>query len=619
MASRFQGRDFPTLRQEIIDFVKDRAPQTWDSNNASDPMIRFIETVAMLGDHLNYYIDAMRRESDLATATLASSVYSYALREGYLLILPRSTHFRINLYYNGEGDYTTVSFDKFDVFKQQNQDGNYYVLTPLKTTDIYTIYPQTVTDSEGNTITLTSPEIEVVAGEMSEVRFNFNDIDYYSRLELPESRIDADMCQLIAINGQIQKELLRVEDVVSDIEQANVYSLTPTFVGGVERLYIEFPYNYRNLFPSTTTFLFRYLVIKQESKPRDNFESVDHEGVIGVTRSFGGYREYEDPESVKLNYKNYVRDFSSLVTKADYRAFVSFNINSRCQVFDKSDEYKGEFKDIPVRTIYILSDLMYKERETLRDLILKRSSRSDNIFMIPYGRKLYRAFVIVEANLMASSEESIKSSIQSTLSGFYNDITEVRNPIESVIYHKIHSCDEAIVRAWVILISETDTKIDKVSGDIITFNNFPTRDICTDAELLKENRESNKIFDFFYTLLPDSEEDPSTKNLDYLDRYSDLSLKKEEVIKQNILLNNISALSHYLGDGTNQRSSYEYKYPDRLPYEDVNSKLGLVDKESELYYDSPEIDTQSVDDSNYSTTHFILPSLYDLIIWVYST
>ena len=107
--------------------------------------------------------------------------------------------------------------------------------------------------------------------------------------------------------------------------------------------------------------------------------------------------------------------------------------------------------------------------------------------------------------------------------------------------------------------------------------------------------------------------------MDYLDRYSDLPLRKEEVIKQNILLNNITALSHFKGNLEDTKSSYEYKYPDRLPYEDVNSNLGLVDKESELYYDSPDIDTQSVDDPNYSTTHFILPSLYDLIIWVYPT
>lgn len=619
MASRFQGRDYPTLRQEIIDFVKERAPKTWDSNNASDPMIRFIETVALLGDHLNYYIDAMRRESDMATASLASSVYSYALREGYDVLLPSSTHFRINLYYDGDGDFTTVSFNKFDPFIQQNQKGDYFVLTPLATTDIYSLYPQTVTDADGNTVTIQSPEIEIVAGTMNEVNFNFSDIDYYSRIELPEARIDPDMCQLIAINGQKQIELLRVKDVVSDLEQVNVYSLTPSFVGGVERLYIEFPYNYRNLFPSNTSFLFRYLTIKEESKPVDLFESVEHEGVLGSNRWFGGYRLYENAEHVKMNYKNFVRDYSSLVTKSDYLGFVTWYLNARCEVFDKSDEYKGNFQNIPVRTIYIMSDLQYKGREELRDQILQRSSRSDNIFMIPYGRKLYRAFVIVEVNLMASSEESIKSSIESELSGFYNDISEVRTPIESIIYHKIHSCNESIVRAWVILISEYDSEVDSSTGITTHFTNFPTEDICSDPDALNNNLTNNGIFRFFYNLLPDDPDDPSTKDLSYLDRYSDLPLRKEEVIKQNLLLSNISSLAHFKGDATDSKSSYEYKYPDHLPYPDVNSELYLVDKNSDLYYDNPEIDTQSMDNPEYGITHFILPSLYDLIVWVYPT
>lgn len=619
MASRFQGRDYPTLRQEIIDFVKERAPKTWDSNNAADPMIRFIETVALLGDHLNYYIDAMRREADMATASLMSSVYSYALREGYDVLLPRSTHFRINLYYDGDGEFTTVSFNKFDPFTQQNQSGDYFVLTPLATTDIYTFYPHTEVDADGNTVTLQSPEIEIVAGTMNEVHFNFSDIDYYSRIELPESRIDPDMCQLIAINGQKQVELLRVVDVVSDLEQVNVYSLTPSFVGGVERLYIEFPYNYRNLFPSNTTFQFKYLTIKEETKPLDLFESSEHEGVLGSNRWFGGYRLYENVEHVKMNYKNFVRDYSSLVTKSDYLGFVTWFINSRCEVFDKSDQYKGNFIDIPVRTIYIMTDLQYKGREELRDEILRRSSRSDNIFMIPYGRKLYRAFVIVEANLMASSEEAIRSSIEAELSGFYNDISEVRNPIESVIYHKIHSCNSSIVRAWVILISENDSYVDFDTGETVHFTNFPDTDICSDPVELQKNLDNNGIFRFFYNLLPDDPSDPTAKDLSYLNRYSDLPLSKEEVIKQNLLLSNVSCLSHFMGNPTDPKSSYEYKYPDHLPYPDVNSELYLVDKNSVLYYDRPEIDTQSIDDPEYSTTHFILPSLYDLIIWVYPT
>lgn len=613
MASRFQGRDFQTLRQEIIDFVKEKAPESWDSNNASDPMIRFIETVAMLGDHLHYYIDAMRREADLATASLASSVYSYALREGYTMVLPRSTHFRINLYSETEPELDNISFNKFDPFILQNSSNEYYVLTPLPSTSIYSQYPHTEEDSGGNLITVNSPEIEIVAGELKEAKFNFSDIDYYSRIELPESRIDAEMCQLFANNGVTSREIYRVEDVISDLAEANVFSLTPSFVNGTERLYIEFPYNYRNLFPSNTTFTFRYVTIRDESKPTDYFESKDIEGVLGIVRTYGGYRTYEQPDSIKQNYKHYVRDFSSLVTKFDYQSFVNYNINSRCQVFDKSDQYSGLFNFIPVRTIYILSDLLYAEREALRDEILKRSSRSDNILMIPYGRMLYRVFVIVEANLLAESEDNIRSSIKTSLDNFYNDISEVRNPIESIIYHKIHSSNSAISRAWVILISEyyTDT-------DSLVYTNFPTADILADQAQLDYYLENNNIFKFFYDLLPYREDDPTVKDTDYLDRYSDLQLNKQLVVESNILTSDIEQLSHFKGDINNIRSSYEYRYPNQLPYSNVSEDLSIVAEDSESYYDKPEIDQMSVNDPEYNNTHFVLPHLYDTIIWVYS-
>lgn len=616
MASRFQGRDFQTLRQEIIDFVKERAPETWDYNNASDPMIRFIETVAILGDHLHYYIDGMRREADMATASLASSVYSYALREGYTLLLPRSTHFRINLYSEEELEIPNVTLEKFAPFDLRDSEGDYFVLTPLPSTNIYNQYPHEEEDQDGNKTIVNSPEIEIVAGELKEVRFTFSDIDYYSRIELPESRIDPEMCQLIAQSGQEVREILRVEDVVSDIAQANVYSLTPTFTSGIERLYIEFPYNYRNLFPVNTLFTFRYLITRDESKPLSVFESKEVKGVIGSVNSYGGYRDYENPESIKQNYKHYVRDFTALVTKADYKSFVNYNIFSRCQVFDKSDQYNGTFYDIPARTIYILSDLEYKERQALRKEILKRSSRSDNIFMIPYGRSLYRVLIIVEANLLAESEDSIRSSIRTSLEEFYNDLSEVRDPIESIIYYKVHSCNSAISRAWVILISEYYREDGTVER-----TNFPTEEICSNTDLLNSYIDPNSgyynyIFQFFYNLLP--LDDSNTPDLDYLNRYSDIQPDKQSVIRQNLLVANVERLSHYKGNIENSRSSYLYRYPDRLPYPEVNENLSIVTEESISYYDKPEIDQFSINSEEYEKTHFILPHLFDTIIWVYS-
>ena len=612
MASRFQGRDFQTLRQEIIDFVKSKAPDTWDSTNVADPMVVMIESIAMMADHLHYYIDAMRRESDMATASLASSVYSYALREGYIMTLPRSTHFRVSLYSGEDNTIENVTLPKFSEFSLSNSSNKYYLLTPLATTNIYSHYPYSTEDSLGDQVLIQSPEVELVAGELKEVRFTFTDIDYYSRIELPESRIDPSMCQLIAQSGLDSREMVRVEDVLSDLASVNVYSLTPSFVSGVERLYIEFPYNYRNLFPVNTSFIFRYVSLREEQKPYSDFESSDYPGLFGRTRIFGGYHSYESPESIKQNYKHYVRDFTSLVTKFDYQSFVMYNINSRCQVFDKSDQYSGSFVDIPVRTIYILSDLDYTGREALRDEILKRSSRSDNIFMIPYGRKLYRLFVIVEANLLAESEEDIRSAITSSLVGFYNDITEVRDPIESVIYHRIHSCNSSISRAWVILISEYYEE----EGN--TYTNFPTEEIVTDPDQLSYYLSTNKIFKYFYDLLP-SLSDSDEKDLSYLDRYSELKPNKDSVIYRNLLVDAVDSLSHFKGDRDDPRPSYEYKYPTTLPYSNVTEQLELVSKVSPFYYDKPEIDTQSVNDPEYSKTHFILPSLLDTVIWVYST
>ena len=128
-------------------------------------------------------------------------------------------------------------------------------------------------------------------------------------------------------------------------------------------------------------------------------------------------------------------------------------------------------------------------------------------------------------------------------------------------------------------------------------------------------------------MLPDSDDydpsDPSSiqKTTEFIDRYSELQPKKDSVISQNLLTASIESLSHYHGDPDEypNKSSYEYKYPDSLPYSNVNEYLSLVDENSASYYDSPDIDTMSVEDENYQKTHFILPSLFDVIIWVYST
>ena len=76
MASRFIGRDYSSLRYEIIQFLRERLPKEWDYTNLADPVVIYAETLARIGDQLHFTIDELRRECDISTAQRSSSIYS---------------------------------------------------------------------------------------------------------------------------------------------------------------------------------------------------------------------------------------------------------------------------------------------------------------------------------------------------------------------------------------------------------------------------------------------------------------------------------------------------------------------------------------------------------------
>ena len=120
MASRFLGRDYSTLREEIIQFLRTRLPQDWDYTNLADPVVIYAETLARIGDQLHYTIDEIRRECDISTAQRASSIYSYALREGYNLMLPNSSFGTLTITANEDfetGGKVQLQINKFDEIK----------------------------------------------------------------------------------------------------------------------------------------------------------------------------------------------------------------------------------------------------------------------------------------------------------------------------------------------------------------------------------------------------------------------------------------------------------------------------------------------------------------------
>mgnify|MGYP003297659956 CR=1 FL=1 len=451
MASRLQGRDYTTIRRELIEMVRERAPKDWNPSNIADPMIAVIESIAIAADELHYYIDAWRRECDLATATLQSSVYSYALREGYSMILPKGARIRVfmqpqpvtdedgNVVEGAVPAPVPVNIPKFSRFSIEGLSTGLFAVTDfIKVVSYY-----------GNHV-VSDQCVDLVAGNLKTVNFQYSDIDAYSRIELPEPYIDGELFELSVTTPESGTEVWRhVKDVVTAGMQGNIYSLVPTFVSGATRLYIEFPMNYRNVLSSTrVSFTFKYVAVSEISKSFPivlSNSSIDSE-ILSMTSTdeLKGYKGYESADSVRRNYPVYTRDFTALLTKQDYRLYLSYRYGGRILVYDKQDEYdSSEWKSgmfgLWERSIYIVSELPYEARELARQDLVTRSSRSDMIWMVPFGYYRYGILVVLLADLSSISEDEIELLVENAVLNKYNGTDEIRGPSDSVTMHTVHS------------------------------------------------------------------------------------------------------------------------------------------------------------------------------------
>ena len=80
---KYLGRDFNSIKQGLVDFVKNYYPNTYNDFNEASPGMMFLELVAYVGDTLNYYIDSQFKESLLLQATERRNILAIAAAMGY--------------------------------------------------------------------------------------------------------------------------------------------------------------------------------------------------------------------------------------------------------------------------------------------------------------------------------------------------------------------------------------------------------------------------------------------------------------------------------------------------------------------------------------------------------
>ena len=79
----YTGRDYYSIREELITRVKEATNQQWQGTDPADFGLALVESFAYMGDLINYYIDRVANESYILTATQRQSLLNIANTYGY--------------------------------------------------------------------------------------------------------------------------------------------------------------------------------------------------------------------------------------------------------------------------------------------------------------------------------------------------------------------------------------------------------------------------------------------------------------------------------------------------------------------------------------------------------
>ena len=306
--------------------------------------------------------------------------------------------------------------------------------------------------------------------------------------------------------------------------------------------------------------MFKYIAVSEINKalPLEITSSVVNSELIDIKASdeLKGYTGYESADSVRRNYPVFTRDFTALLTKQDYRLYLSYRYGGRILVYDKQDEYDsvdygtGMF-GLWERSIYVVCELPYEARELARQDLVKRSSRSDMIWMVPFGYYRYGILVVVMADLSSVSEDEIELLVEQAILNKYNGTDEIRGPSDSVTMHTVHNASQYVDTVRVFTFRYTSSQFKSI------------------VEMKKPSMKHNGLNDFIATLSPD--------------------------------------YNYTMGNHMPKQVSNFGSYQEAV----LTWNKG---------YDSPDIDAYDDQDhwAEYEATHFLIPFCQKVVVWSYS-
>jgi len=203
---KYLGKDFASLRNNLIDFARIYFPNSYNDFNESSPGMMFIEMAAYVGDVLNYYIDNAVRENLILHSKQRKNIYEIAESMGYKVKVTSPAKVMLDIYQTvpvtGTGVNSKPDYEYALKVKQNSEfsstsnsavtfitdrDVNFAFSSSIDTTDVsvYSI-------EEGSSqplFYLLKKSVQATAASLKTQTFTFGSPEKFGTVKLPDTNV----------------------------------------------------------------------------------------------------------------------------------------------------------------------------------------------------------------------------------------------------------------------------------------------------------------------------------------------------------------------------------------------------------------------------------------------
>lgn len=221
----YTGRDYYSLREQLITRVQDRIPD-WTATDPADFGVALVEAFAYMGDLIAYYIDRTANEAFIETATQRDTLLNIAQTYGYIPAGYRQSYVDVTFFNSSEN---TVTLPAGTVVSAQVTIGD-VTDTVYFTTMADAVIPAIVDESpgtytvgatEGRSVTLVSSNTTAY-GELIGTSTGTPNMSF----ELGETPVVDGSVELYIQDGDVYSKWSQVQHIMDYNPTDTVYTVT---------------------------------------------------------------------------------------------------------------------------------------------------------------------------------------------------------------------------------------------------------------------------------------------------------------------------------------------------------------------------------------------------------